>query len=111
MLTKTLRIKHEDFYRQIDRVPQQYEMIYKMPFHYTLNFGKAVVIIASSVVPLTWMYNKFYQISGDVIHFIGTAAASNDDLLWFGGFLMLTNIFIYRTCHIIALRIYRHEKS
>lgn len=95
----------------MDKVPQDYEMIYKMPLHYTLNLGKAAAIVTGLAVPLVWLYNELYPSQREALHFIGGAAINEGDMKWFAVGLLVTNLLIFRTCHIIAMRVYRHQKS
>lgn len=95
----------------MDRVPQDYEMIYKMPLHYTLNMGKAAAVVTGLAVPFIWLYNELYPSQREKRHFIGTAAIDEGDLKWFAVGLLVTNLLIFRTCHVIAMRLYRHQKS
>lgn len=95
----------------MDKVPQEYEMIYKMPLHYTLNMGKAAAIVTSIAIPFVWLYNKLYQSQREAIHFIGTVAVNEGDVEWFAVGLIVTNLLIFRTCHKVAMRVYRHQKS
>lgn len=111
ILTKTLRIKHEDFYKRMDKIPLEYEMIYKFPLHYTINFGKAVALITTAGVPLAMLYYKLANVKNEVINFIGMTATSQDDAVYFLAGLIAFNIIIFRICHMIPLRIYRYQKS
>lgn len=111
-LTKTMRIKHEDHYKRIDGVPIEYEMIYKLPLHYTINFGKAAFIGSLVVGSASWFYNQYItNIGYSEAHFISSLAADKGDFWYFVAALVGTGLFVYRCCHISTLRLYRNEKQ
>lgn len=86
-------------------------MIYKLPLHYTMNMGKAAALLTSISIPGAWLYYHMNRVSDQISYFIGTSAATQEDLMWFIAALMATNVIIFRCCHVVALRVYRYQKS
>lgn len=95
----------------MDKIPLEYEMIYKFPLHYTMNFGKAVAIITTVGLPCALLYYRLGNVEHEIINFVGLTAASQDDLVYFVAGLIAFNMVIFRVCNMIALRIYRYQKS
>lgn len=95
----------------MDKIPLEYEMIYKFPLHYTMNFGKAVALITTAGLPCAFLYYKVGNFTYKTLNFIGETATSQEDMVYFVAGLLAFNIIIFRICHIIPLRIYRYQKS
>lgn len=111
MLTKTLRIKHEDYYRRLDKVPDTYEMIYKSPLHYTINVGKELALGTPCFAAAVILYFKWFGLEEEAKYFVSFHAADQNELGIFFASLLILNIFVYRVCHITTLRIYRNQDS
>lgn len=111
VLTRAMRIKGEEYYRRMDGIPKDYEMIYKFPLHYTLNTGKLAVITSGSSLLGFCLYNYITGVPLRESEFVSTLAANADEFWWFVGALAYTSLLVYRCCHIITLRIYRNEKK
>lgn len=115
MLTKTLRIKHEDYYRRLDGIPENYKMIYKLPLHYTLNLGKDIAVATPSAATIALLYYKYFNFNGlaeePASYFISFHAADQTELNIFVASLFILNFIVYRICHISTLRIYNNEES
>lgn len=108
VLTKTMRIKHEDSFKRIDKIPDDFEMIYKCPLHYTLNIGKICALAAIIAMPLTyWIYGEIPEAP----YFVGPYSTSSRDVMWMRMGLAATAIILYRFCHLVTLRIYQNQKS
>lgn len=111
VLTKTMRIKHEDYFKRVDDVSNEFEMIYKLPLHYTLNMGKMVTLGTSVGLPCAYLYNEYMIQPMSDMNFISTVAINQGDLLWFMGGLIISNLILYRCCDLATLRIYRYEEK
>lgn len=109
LLTKALRIKHEDYYKRIDNIPNEYEMVYKFPMHYTLNVGKSLTLATTLAIPSMYAFNTFMGYSLSNIEFISSVAVNKYELGWFIFGIAIFNILVYRFCDMTIFRIYRHE--
>lgn len=109
MLTKALRIKHEVYYKRIDRIPAEFELIYKLPLDHTMNLGKMLAVGTMIVVPCVYMYNMSTGRGLSDMDFIQSVAVNKNELSYFIAGLFLTNIILFRCCHIAIPRIYRHQ--
>lgn len=111
VLTRTMRIKGEEYYRRMDGVPKDYDMVYKFPMHYTLNAGKLVAVATTSIVPCAWLYNYVNEVPETQLQFMSSLSTNVSELWWFIAALAGTNFIVYRCCHIPALRIYRKDEE
>lgn len=112
VLTKTMRLKHEDHFKRIDGIPNEFEMIYVNQLHYTLNFGKFITIGTTIMLPTAYVY--YYGFIGmqlNPMDFVQALAVNQNDIGWFLVALFISNIFLYRCCHITTLRVYRCENK
>lgn len=106
-----MRLKHEEFYKRMDRIPLQYEMIYKFPLHYSTNICKIIAVGTMIIVPLAYLHNLYTEAGTFDMNFIQSKAVGESDIYWFMGFLAISNVFLYRCCHLVTLRVYRHEQK
>lgn len=105
-----MKIKGEEHYKQIDNIAEDYELIYKFPLHYTLNMGKLCAggtVTALSAV-FAYQYLSDYRNVADM-EFLGEVAHNESDVIWMVAGLITTSAFLYRFCHILALRVYRKD--
>lgn len=112
VLTKTMRLKHEDHFKRIDGIGNEFEMIYINQLHYTLNFGKFITIATTIVLPSAYLY--YYGYIGREVNemdFVASVAINQHDIGWFLIIMLISNVFLYRVCHITTLRVYRHESK
>lgn len=112
LLTKTMRLKHEDHFKRIDGIANEFEMIYKNQMHYTLNFGKFITIATTIILPGAYLY--YYGYIGrkvNPLEFVSSVAIDQQDIRWFLIILTISNVLLYRVCSIVTLRVYRHESK
>lgn len=106
VLTKVHRIKHENFYKQIDRVPPEYEMIYKFSLNYTMHFTKAI----ATATPVAFFYCFCTEAGFEPVEFYSSLYLGDQWPYLMAG-LAIHCVMAYRFCDKLTLRIYRHGKS
>lgn len=111
VLTKAMRIKHEEYYKRIDGIPAEFELIYKLPLDHTMSMGKLLTVGTMIVIPSAYAYNMYTERGISDMDFLQSIAVNKDELGYFIGAILATNIILYRVCHISIPRVYRHQKK
>lgn len=104
------RIQRQSFFKRIDKIDENSELIYKLPFHYTLNVIKSTCLTVSGIVPVAWLHSKlFMDGSMDELESFCTLAMDSSDLYVFLFGMYFHCIALLYIIHKLPMRIYSKD--
>lgn len=108
------RMRHENFYKKLDKVEPDWELIYRAPLEYMTAFSKHVptfsLVTASAIIAYKFAFGiAIIDLSTQFT--VGKTMSEGTELLGFAVAFFLFNVIMLYVTSLYPLRIYRNNKG
>lgn len=113
-ISEMRRMKKSEFFKRLDRIQPEYEMIYGFQLNHTLSIGKMICVLTpvalAAIFVKDFVYNNFLTITSST-NIVSDINYDNMDIYYSLLGLGVSNVIVYYFLNKIILRIYRHNED